>query len=98
MARGKKNNKAWSNYGDGIQAGDITFEVSILDQIRLTEGKDNDKYKKQHEKTVRLITQFNSELGGRAPFGLSISKARHLQQLATQRAKEENKQSVIVEG
>ena len=81
MARGKgRKSKVWSNYGDGVQVVDITHEVSILDQIRLTEGKDNDKYKKQHEKTVKLIRLYNSELGGRGKFGMSISKARGILQ------------------
>jgi hypothetical protein len=76
MARKKKS--TWSNYGDGLQVVDITSEVRELDRFRLTEGKDSPSYKKQHEKTVRLIRQFNSELGGRGEFGLSISKARSI--------------------
>jgi len=80
MARRKS--KKWSNYGEGIQVVDVVFEVRELDRLRLSEGKDSDKYKKQHTKTVKLINLYNNEVpGGRGQHGLSISKARHLIQL-----------------
>lgn len=79
MAR--KKSKVWSNYGDGVQMVDITFEVRELDRIKLTEGKDSDKYNKQHAKTVKLINQYNSEVkGGRGKFSMNISRARYLMQ------------------
>lgn len=100
MAKRKgKKRSAWSNYGDGVQVMDVTFEVSNLDRIRLSEGKGSDSYKKQHEKTVKLINLYNSENreSSRSGFGLSISKARAIQKITILREKEENKQSVIVE-
>jgi len=79
MARKGKN---WSNNGDGIQVVDVVFEVREMDRIRLTEGKESDKFKKLHGKVVKLIKQYNSEVpGGRGKFGLNISKARHLIQI-----------------
>jgi len=80
MARRKS--KKWSNYGEGVQVVDVVFEVRELDRLKLSEGKDSDKYKKQHAKTVKLINLYNNEVpGGRGKFGLSISKTRHLIQL-----------------
>lgn len=84
----KKKSKAWSNYGDEVQVVDVVFEVNKLDLLKKTEGKDSDGYKKQHEKTVKLITTYNLELGGRGKFGLSLSKTRHLIQLGAD--KEQN--------
>ena len=92
----KKNNL--SNYGDGIQVMDVTFEVSNLDRIRLSEGKESDSYKKQHAKTVKLINQYNSEHNAsQNGFALGISSARSIQALSVERQKGESK-SVIVEG
>lgn len=78
----KRKSKKWTNYGEGVQVVDITFEVNELDRIRLSEGKDSDKYKKQHSKTVRLIEAYNREVpGGRGQFSINISRARYLIQL-----------------
>ena len=98
MAKKSKGN-VWSNYGTGVQVGDVTFEVSNLDRIKHTEGKDSDQYKKQHTKTVKLINLYNAEnkSSARDGFGLSISKARCIQQAHQLRLKGENT-SVIVEG
>lgn len=78
----KGKGKNWSNYGVGVQVVDIVFEVREMDRIRLTEGKESDKLKKLHEKVVKLIKQYNSEVpGGRGKFGLNISRARQLIQM-----------------
>ena len=77
-----RKGKAWSNYGNNIQVVDVVFEVRELDRLKLSEGKDSDKYKKQHTKTVKLINQYNNEVpGGRGKFGLNISRTRHLIQM-----------------
>lgn len=79
MAKTKrKRHNPWSNYGNGIQVYDVCFEVDKLDYIKKTEGKESDKYKKQHGKTVKLINNFNSEIPGRFP--LNISRCRAIMQ------------------
>lgn len=74
----RKRRNAFSNFGDGLQVYDVVFEVDKLDFIKLTEGKDSEKYKTQHAKAVKAVVDFNSEIKGRAP--LSLSKCRAILQ------------------
>jgi hypothetical protein len=84
-----KKGKKWSDSGDGIQVLDVVFEVRELDRMKITEGKDSDKYNKQHNKTVKLINQYNSQVPSRQGFfNLSISKTRHLIQTGTKEGKD----------
>lgn len=86
MTKKRKRKNSWSNYGDGIQVYDVCFEVDKLDYIRLTEGKDSDKYKNQHNKAVSLIVGYNAENKGAVPLNLSrcrliISSPHHQEDL-----------------
>jgi hypothetical protein len=73
----KKNKKG--SHGDGPHVYDVVFEVSKLDTIRLSKGKDNDDYKKQHTKTVDAIVKYNRMT---YPGSLSISKSRNIMNLS----------------
>jgi hypothetical protein len=71
-----RKNSVWGNYGDGIQVYDLLFEVDKLDSFARTDGKASDKYKKQHEKTVNMITSYNSQT--KTSFPLSLSRSRSI--------------------
>lgn len=68
-----RKNHNWSNFGDGIQVYDVVFEVDKLDSYRRTDGKESEKYQKQHEKAVKLVGLYNAEHSG---VGLNLSKCR----------------------
>ena len=78
MAR--KNKGKWNNFGDDVQDYDVIFEVDKMDFIKLTEGKDSEKYKTQHAKTVKLIKLMNIQTGGKGGLSMNISKARSIKQ------------------
>lgn len=71
-----RKSRAWGNFGKELQVYDILFEVSKLDLLKQTTGKDSNNYKSQHQQVCNVLKKYNES---RETFAhLNISKCRSI--------------------